>query len=105
MATDVYVTVDDGGIRQILASEGARDVLLDAADPIVDAARALAPRRTGAGSASIHAQALTSGRGWTVRVGWTTRRYYMRFQDQGTRGQHPDPARHFMSIALEGAAK
>lgn len=103
MATDVRVIVDDNGIRQLLASDEMRDYALEVADPIVAQARMLAPKRSGQGAAAIHSEALFAGFEWLVRIGWTDRRFYMRFQDQGTRGPWAVDARHFLEIALEGA--
>jgi hypothetical protein len=103
METNARIRVDDNGLARVLASRQMRDALLDVADPIVEAAAFLAPKRSGRGAESIHSQPLLEPDGWHVRIGWTTDRYYLRFQDQGSRGKHPDPARHFMLTALERA--
>ena len=100
MAESVRVVINERGIRDIVGSADVRDLLLEVADPIVDGARTLAPKRSGLGARSIHAEDVHDGFEWTVRIGWTTERYYMRFQDEGT--QYID-ARHFLELALEGA--
>jgi hypothetical protein len=94
------VIVDDAGLRDLSNSDAVRDFLLEVAEPIVDRARALAPKRSGRGAASIHAEDVHDGFQWTVRIGWTRDRYYMRFQDQGWENH---AGREFLIAALEGA--
>lgn len=100
MAESIRVVINDRGIRDIVGSTDVRDLLLEVARPIVDSARVSAPKRSGAGARSIHAEDVLDGFEWTVRIGWTVERYYMRFQDEGTK--YID-ARRFLELALEGA--
>jgi HK97 gp10 family phage protein len=101
MASDVRIDVHDRVLDEIRYSDRVRVALLEAAEPIVASARVLAPKLTGAGSASIHSLDVPTAAGWTVRIGWDGQHYYMKFQDQGT---HYIDARHFLEIALEGAS-
>lgn len=59
--------------------------------PVVAGARADAPKRTGAGAASIHSQMNLTDTDPGVRVSWTRERYYMRFHEEGTKylPKHP----------------
>lgn len=102
MAADVRVVVHDTEIAALLLSAALRDELLHDAEPVVDVARAGAPKQTGRGAASIHAEAILDGPEWTARIGWTRQRFYMRFHERGTRSLPPHP---FLVPALEGLAR
>lgn len=94
---DVTVSLDMAAINAVLRDPGLGDVLLNAARPtLVATARSLAPRRTGAGAASIRAEATLMADGWEVRVSWDDAHKYMRFQDKGTKYV---PAKHFLEQA------
>lgn len=68
-------------------------------EPVVEDAKANAPRKTGAGAASIRAEVDWSGEdGPAVRVGWDTDHYYMRFHELGTKHL---PARPFLRPAVD----
>lgn len=79
-----------------------RAVLEDTSRPLVAAARSDAPKRTGAGAASIHAEAVLDGDEWTALIGWTRERYYMVFHELGTRTL---PARPFLVPSVKGASR
>lgn len=55
------------------------------AEPLAEDMRAAAPKRTGAGAASIHVEDDPDGRG--LRVSWDRKHFYMGFRDLGTRFQ------------------
>lgn len=100
MAVRVRTEVNQVEIRAIGRSGGARRTVLDAARPIVARARALAPKRTGAGAASIHAEPVLQRGQWEAHISWDRRHGYMRFPDAGTsRGVE---ARHFLRRASRG---
>lgn len=65
-------------------------------DEIARAAAAGAPKRTGAGAGSIHAETVLGPDGWEARVSWDTAHDYMRYQDEGT---SEIPAQHFLEAA------
>ena len=50
------------------------------AEPMAALARGRAPRRTGAGAASIHGEVVDAGDGFEGRVSWDIAHDYMRFQ-------------------------
>ncbi len=66
--------------------------------PVVQGARADAPKRTGAGAASIRSESSLTDTDPGVRVSWERDRYYMRFHEQGTKYL---PARPFLVPALD----
>lgn len=96
----VRVIINDHAVHEIVGGLDARDLLLEVAEPIVAEAQVLAPKLTGRGAESIHSEDVHDGFDWTVRIGWSVDRYYMRFQDQGTEYIE---ARNFLELALEGA--
>jgi HK97 gp10 family phage protein len=68
-----------------------------AADEVVERARHMAPKRTGAGAASIHKEPREdSGEVVGYDVSWDTEHDYMRFHELGT--EHM-PARPFLRPA------
>lgn len=80
-------------IRRALAAYGGQ---------VASAAAASAPRRTGAGAASIKGRTVLEDSEWTARVSWDTTHFYMRMQDLGTRFL---PAQHFLERALDRFAR
>jgi HK97 gp10 family phage protein len=78
-------------IQGMLHDPTFRDELLALVEPNIRAAQAAAPKRTGAGAASIHAEAILDGGEWVVDVSWTRERYYMYFHERGTRYMHARP--------------
>jgi len=86
------------GIPAILRDPSMRDELLNAAEPRIELARAAAPKRTGLGAASIHAEAVLDGQEWEADVSWTQEHYYMKFQEEGWRYRGPHP---FLAPAFE----
>jgi HK97 gp10 family phage protein len=101
MAVRVRVEVNHVEIRQIGRSGGAKRAVLDAARPVVRRAQAAAPKRTGAGAASIKAEPVLKRGQWEAHVSWDRRRaWYLRFHEFGTsRGIQ---ARHFLRRAVRG---
>lgn len=87
------------GEHELLASEGMRRAMIDAAEPVVREAQRRAPKLTGRGAASIHIEADRVGDGtWEAEVGWTRERYYLRFHEMGDRYM---PARPFLVPAAD----
>ncbi len=96
---DERVVVDDRAIEDLAGSLDVLQVLLDAADPIIDRAQGRAPKRTGEGAASIHGEPVLDGPDWTVRIGWDRDHFYLYFHDRGTEKL---AARPILEPALEG---
>jgi HK97 gp10 family phage protein len=80
-------------IRRALAAYGGQVASTAAGD---------APRRSGAGAASIHGQMVPEDGQWTARVSWDRAHFYMRMQNLGTRFL---PAQHFLERALDRFAR
>lgn len=88
----VRVDFDEAGWRELSRSSEHRAELVEAADRfIVAPARARAPKRTGAGAASIRSEAALDPDGWEVHVSWSTYAAYMRFQQFGTSRMEANP--------------
>src|SRR3954471_11710546 len=83
MATSVtiHVTYNLAEEQALLFSPEMRHALLEIGDRIATDARSHAPRRSGGGAASIHAEAVTGPDGWEVAVSWDRSHYYMGFQE------------------------
>jgi hypothetical protein len=94
----VRVVTDDRAIRALSSSDEMRDLLMDLAAPVVTRAQYAAPRRTGAGAASIRAEPVLDIDSWTVRIGWERVQYHMYFHERGTRYL---PATNFLEESLE----
>lgn len=88
--------VNPAGMREFLRSPGMRALLLDAAKATVRRAQVGAPKRTGAGAASIRGEAVLDRGEWTVRISWDRAHGYMRFPNFGTRYIR---AQHFLERA------
>jgi len=99
---DTRVVLNQRGMTDLLRDPDLRMGLLDAAQPVVRAAQLGAPKRTGAGAASIHAEAVLDGPEWTARISWSRERFYLRFHEMGTKSL---PARPFLVPALEGLTR
>lgn len=87
----VRVTVHDGAFIELAHGADTKAAMQAIVDPMAKAARAAAPRRTGAGAASISGEAVMGPRGWVGIVAWTRIRYYMRFQQTGTAAMKAQP--------------
>ncbi len=98
MADDVRIVIDEQGIKELVREPWLRQYLLEVAEGPVRMARQMAPRRTGLGAASIHAEAVETADGWEVDSSWARDRYYMRFHELGTRNL---PAHPFLVPAWE----
>lgn len=81
---DVRIVLNPRAIEDVASDPEVGRMLLERAEPIVDAARSGAPRATGAGASSIHAEIAESVRPIEVRVSWDREHYYMGFHEFGT---------------------
>jgi len=89
------VVLNESGFRELQRDPGLRDEMHRIADRTsVPKSQARAPKLTGFGARSIHAEPAFVGDEWTVRVGWSRDAYYMSFHQFGTRYL---PARPFMA--------
>lgn len=86
MAARVRVVLNEAGFRELQRDPDLRDEMLRAAnETLVPRARSRAPKDTGHGASTIHAEPFLDGDRWTVRVGWDRSAYYLRFSQFGTR--------------------
>lgn len=72
--------------------------ILHEVEPVVEEARAAAPKKTGAGAASIRAEITYEETAPSVRIGWDVEHYYMKFHEKGTKYL---PARPFLAPAVD----
>lgn len=86
--------------RQILRDPGLDAAVHAAADAVVEDARDRAPKQTGAGAESIHAEQVDETPP-TYRVSWDPDHFYMGFHELGT--EH-EPARPFLRPAADAPA-
>ena len=81
-------------IRQIPTRPDVMALLMGVAENVVERARQAAPKRTGEGAASIHAEEVDG----EVRVGWDRDHFYLGFFELGTSKMS---ARPFLRPALD----
>lgn len=84
-SSDVRVVLHPAEIERLKQLPELGRYLVEAAGPGVRRAQAAAPRLTGAGAASIHAEAVLDGPEWTARASWDREHWYMRLHEQGSR--------------------
>lgn len=97
---EVRIVVHRNEIEAIKRSPQMRDVLMDVTEQqLLPDAQQRAPKRTGAGAASIHAEPVLEDDEWTTHTSWDRDHFYMWFPEKGTVHQ---PARPFLVPALEG---
>lgn len=88
----VRVDIDERGMAQLARSLEIRDAVLDTADRrVVGPARARAPKRTGFGASTIHAEAELTADDWEAHVSWAPEANYLRHHQFGTRYMDADP--------------
>lgn len=88
----VRVELDERGLAALARSAEIREALLDTAEArVVRPARAKAPRRTGFGASTIHAEARLAGSEWEIDTSWGQAAFYMKFHQLGTRHMDADP--------------
>jgi hypothetical protein len=97
MADDVTTTWDHAALAALGVDPHVMAGLLEIGEKIAAEARAGAPRRTGAGADSIHAEP-QPGPEPEVRISWERDRFYMTFHE---RGSVHLPARPFLVPAAD----
>lgn len=78
------VTILPSGLESLRLDPRVRAELLRLSDPIVERAQQAAPRLTGEGAASIHAEAVLDGQSWEAHISWDREHYYMGMHESGT---------------------
>lgn len=74
--------LDSAAIDDLAYGPDAQDLAQDAGDAVARIARTLAPKRTGAGAASIRAAVATDSDGAYAEVSWDEAHAYMRFSNR-----------------------
>lgn len=98
-AGDFVFTPNRSAIADLAFDEDTEDFLEDeVGDPLAEKARAGAPRKTGAGAASIQAVVGEDSESSFVDVSWDAEHDYLRHHEEGTEDM---PARPFLRPALE----
>lgn len=88
----VRVEIDERGMAEAARSIGIRDALLDIAErDVVRPAQIKAPKRTGFGASTIHAEAQLEATGWEIDTSWSEDAFYMKFHQLGTKYMEADP--------------
>lgn len=94
---------DERELATLARDDYVRRDLAEHAGQVAALARASAPRRTGAGAASIRGEAVLDDGQWTARVSWDQLHAYMRFPDY-VASKHSHPS-HFLEHALDRYAR
>lgn len=79
MASGFRLELDRAAIDDLAFGPDAEDLALEAGDAVAKVARALAPKRTGAGARSIRAKTSQDADGAYAEVSWDRAHSYMRF--------------------------
>lgn len=88
----VRVDFDERGMAALARSVEIRDALLDVAEAkVVRPARVRAPKLTGFGASTIHAEARLAGTAWEIDTSWSQDAFYLKFHELGDRYMHADP--------------
>lgn len=82
-----------------LSKAPAVPILENVGGQVAERAAQLAPKRTGAGAASIHAEAEVDGESAVAKVSWAPEFFYLYFHEMGTSKMS---ARPFLRPALDG---
>lgn len=94
-----FVTVIfDHEIDALLTDAWVRNELDDDGRAVAAYAARIAPKRTGAGAASISQDTRLDAGEWVTHISWDQLHRYMVFPDVGTRYQR---AQHFLETALD----
>ena len=88
---DVRVVVDQKAIAGLAREPWVRQYLMEAVAGPVRLAQQRAPKDTGAGAASIQAEAVSTADGWEVDTSWDRDHYYMKFSELPTANMPPHP--------------
>jgi HK97 gp10 family phage protein len=98
VAGDVEFQFDPSALGDLLESAETAALMQDAGNAVAATAADLAPKRTGAGAASIHAEVEQDAESFYADVSWDKDHFYMFFAEVGT--EH-ESARPFLRPALD----
>lgn len=89
MAIDIRVDLNKRAIEDLRAENFLKDFLLTESKAIIAEAMRRAPKRTGRGAASIHAEPQLVHGEWVSQISWDRAHGYMAYQELGTRYMRP----------------
>lgn len=98
MSSEVVFEFDAGGLDDLLHDSDTEALMQDAGDAVAQNAAAGAPKRTGAGAASIHAEVESDAQSAYADISWDPQHFYMFFAEVGT---GHESARPFLRPALD----
>jgi hypothetical protein len=88
----VGVEINEAGMAALARSLEIRDAVLDPAESrVARPAQVRAPKRTGFGASTIHAEADLGAAGWEAQVSWSPAANYLKFHELGTQHMEADP--------------
>lgn len=99
--SEYRLELNPAAIAELGFSDDAEELAQDAGDQVADIAYDLAPKATGEGAASIHAEIDSDDESVYADVSWDPDHFYMGFAETGTEHQ---PATPFLRPALDQAS-
>lgn len=93
------VTLNLVELKLLLGGPAVMGDLQRVGEQVAERAASAAPKATGAGAASIHAEVVDGPDGRHVGVGWDDAHFYMLFPEVGTSKMGPRP---FLRPAVDG---
>lgn len=101
MAADFHLDLDPDAIADLVHTEEAAALAQEVGDQVAALARENAPKRSGEGAASIHAEVDEDSTSVYADVSWDKDHFYMGFKETGT--EH-EPAQPFLRPALDSTS-
>ncbi len=98
MVGDLRLSLHPHALDALEDDEEVLDMLMEIGDEVAETAATLAPKASGAGAASIHAEPAEDADGTAVDVSWDRDHFYMGFHELGTEKM---AARPFLRPALD----
>lgn len=95
---DFDLDLDEDAIADLMFDEDAEDLAQEVGDELAELASDLAPKLSGEGAASIHAEVDVDSESAFADVSWDPDRFYMGFKELGTEHEPPHP---FLRPALD----
>jgi len=95
---DWDLNLDSDAIADLMSDEEAQDLAQEVGDLVAERAADNAPKATGGGAASIHAETDVDDQSAFADVSWDPDHFYLGFHELGTEHQ---PAQPFLRPALD----
>lgn len=99
--SDFHLDLDSDAIADLAADDDAEQLAQEAGDQVAERAADLAPKATGEGAASIHAEVEVDEVSAYADVSWDRDHFYMGFKELGT--EH-EPAKPFLRPGLDASS-